>query len=123
MLKPATATDAQAMSLLEIATRRGGIRKGAKATEVVVTWSIAVEQLGHPLGTAEGEHLSAQIREYAAYWKTSERTAWRDLGRFREVFPEEESPARLAAIISAVAADRREQLSRGALGNVRLVAA
>lgn len=89
-----------ATSLLAIAVERGGIRKGARAGSVVVSWAIAERDLGRPLG--DDESLSAAVRDYAAYWKQSERTAWRELERFREVFGEE-SPARLARLIGDVA--------------------
>lgn len=106
------------VSLLEVAVRRAGLRKGAKAVEVVSTWAIATAKVGHELGAHEKGDLSSAIREYAAYWKLSERTAWRDLGRFREVFPEEESPARLAALVAGAGTEvlPAGHRARGVLG-------
>lgn len=95
------------MSLLEYALRRGGVIKGAKSVEVVITWAIATQELGHELGSEDTGSLSAAVREFGEYWRLSERTAWRDLHRFRAVFPEEESPARLAAVVIRTAGERR----------------
>jgi hypothetical protein len=86
-------------SLLNLAVRNAGVMKGAQAASVVVAWAVAVEDLGHELGADEGGHLSAAIREYAAYWKQSERTVWRELDRFKRAFPGEPTPARLAQIV------------------------
>lgn len=106
-------------SVLELALRRGGVWKGARATETIVAWALAERALGHPLGLGiRHEGVSAAMSEYAEYWKISERTAWRELHRFREVFPEEESPARLARLI-AHAADSRSE-ARAALADVPL---
>jgi hypothetical protein len=86
-------------SLLNVAVRRVGVFKGAQAASVIVSWAIAVEDLGHELGADEGGHLTAAVREYAAYWKLHERTAWREHKRFALAFPGEESPARLASVL------------------------
>ncbi len=90
-------------TLLELAVSRGGIFKGARAATVIASWAIAVRRLGHELGEDEGGHQTAAIREYSAHWRHGERTGWNDLRRFREVFPEEQSPARLAAIVNETA--------------------
>lgn len=90
------------MSVLELAVRRGGLWKGARAAEVIVAWAIAEQELGHELG---GGAIEAGVREYAEYWKQSERTAWRELRRFREVFREDQTPARLARLVRAAAAN------------------
>lgn len=94
------------VSLLQVAVQRAGLRKGSKAAVAVVSWTIAVQALERPLGEPGGGHLTAAVREYAAWWKISERGAWRDLQRFAAAFPEETSPARLAGVLAA-ALDRR----------------
>lgn len=84
--------------LLEHAIERGGVKRGAQAAAFVQSWAAATEALGHELG--EGEHLTAALQEYAAFWRVSERTAWNELHRFRGVFPAEQSPARLARLLA-----------------------
>jgi hypothetical protein len=108
----------QSATLLEVALKRAGVMKGARATEFVIAWGTAVSKLGHELGAAEGGHLSAAMREYASYWKVHERTAWRELHRFREVFPEEESPARLVVLLRELQQARRDE--RAALSELRI---
>lgn len=93
-------------SLLQQAVERAGTVKGARAAEMVATWALAEASLGHELGAGEGGHLSAAIREYSRYWKQSERTTWRELNRFRQVFPEQESPAAYAAALRQHQANR-----------------
>lgn len=95
-------------SLLAIAVQRAGLFKGGRAALVVVQWAVARQGLGRPLGEEEGGHVSAAVRDYAAWWRESERTGWRDLRRFRQAFPEEETPERLAALLGEVAAERAE---------------
>ena len=95
------------VSLLQVTAQRVGVMAGGRAAAVVAEWAIATHKLGHELG--QGGDVTAAVREYAAYWRHSERTAWRQLARFREVFPEEESPARLAGLVLEVsdASERR----------------
>ena len=81
--------------LLAIAGQNAGILRAGSAVSVLIQWSIAEAKVGHELG--QGEGLSAAVREYAKYWRMSERTAWRDLDRFRRGFPSEESPGRITA--------------------------
>jgi hypothetical protein len=92
-------------SLLEHAVARGGVVKGARAASVIVQWAIAERDLGHRLG--EGEGLSAAVREYAEYWRMSERTAWREVSRLRGVFGEAADPLALSAALRQ-AMDERE---------------
>lgn len=83
------------MAIGAASIERGGILKGARAAEVIMSWAIAEQKLGHQLG---GGELSAAIREHAEFWRQTERTSWNELRRFHEVWPksEEPSPARLA---------------------------
>lgn len=65
------------------------LKAGIKMGRVMATvWALAVaaESLGD---------WPSQV-EYAAYWKVSERSAQREWEAFREAFPGEESPDRLA---------------------------
>lgn len=115
------ATDGRTMSLLEVCVRNGGIRKGAKAAEVIVAWAIAEQKLGRRLGEGiRREGVSAAVCDYAKYWKMAERTAWRDLERFREVFPDDESPEHLASVLRAVMEQNGEKNANVAMSDVRL---
>lgn len=95
-------------SLLAIAVERAGLFKGGRAALIVAQWAVARQSLGHALGHDEGGHVTAAVREYSAWWRETERTGWRDLRRFREVFPEEETPERLAELLGDVRAKRKE---------------
>jgi hypothetical protein len=108
----------ESTGILQVAIERAGVLKGARAVEMVIAWSTAVRQLGHELGADEGGHLSAAVRDYSRYWKSSERTVWRELARFRAVFPEEESPARLAGMLLQLTDERRAE--RAAVSDLRL---
>lgn len=61
--------------------------KGAQAVAFLWTWAYTTRKLGRPPTRAE----------HAAEWKQSEREVYRDLALFRQAFPGEESPDRLAA--------------------------
>lgn len=99
-------------SVLEVAVTRAGIMKGARAADVVVSWTIAAGADGGDL--LPGAEVTSAVRAHAEYWRQSERTSWRDLRRFREVFPEETSPARLAAVLLAAVDERTEARLVGA---------
>jgi hypothetical protein len=94
--------------LMAAAIERVGVVHGSRAVAVVVAWATAERDLGHALGAADGAHLTAAVREYAEYWRRSQRTAWREVKRFRAAFPEEESPARLAGELERRSDARRE---------------
>ncbi len=93
-------------TLLEIATRRVGLYKATKALAVMVQWQVAREDLGHEPTT----------QEYRDWWKVSTATAYRDLARFREAFPSEQTPGRLLDATAASWASRPGRRSVGSLG-------
>lgn len=97
----------QTTSILAVAVQRAGLRRGSQAAAMVAAWAIAEHELGHELG--EDGSLSAAVREYAAWWKQSERTAWRELQAFKAAFPEEGTPGRLAGLLHDVANTRRQE--------------
>jgi hypothetical protein len=70
-------------------------------------WAIAVAAVGHPLGSltsqTNSEGVNAAVQEFDRYWMSSERTTWRRLNTFREVFPEYESPAEFAEVLGPAA--------------------
>jgi hypothetical protein len=72
--------------LEQIQRNTGSLRKTLQVGSTISAWAIAHRELGHtPL-----------VHEYASYWKISERTAWREMARFKEAFPHEDNPDRLA---------------------------
>jgi hypothetical protein len=68
----------------------GRIRAMKKASEALTTLSCLA------IAASRSENGFPTQAEYAAYWKQTERSAQRDWQRFREAFPSEESPERLA---------------------------
>ncbi len=68
----------------------GRIRAMKKASEALTTLSCLA------IAASRSENGFPTQAEYAAYWKQTERSAQRDWQRFREAFPTEESPERLA---------------------------
>ena len=80
--------------LISTAVRNAGLFRGSRACGVLASWAIAVAANG---GEPLGDSLSPAVRAYAKHWRTSERTAWRELKLFREAFPDEQDPGRLAA--------------------------
>lgn len=67
----------------------GQIKAAVQGAQVVADiWALAFA--AHQLG-----HWPTQP-EYAAFWKITDRTAQRQWARFRQAFPDESSPDRLA---------------------------
>ena len=64
---------------------RVGIRRGAKVLAFMIAWDLVRQELGH----------EPSVEEYAEWWRTSIRTAYREQALFRDAFPGEENPARL----------------------------
>ena len=96
-------------TLLEVCVGAAGgdvkaIRKGALVCEFILEWTIATKALGHDPG----------IEEFGRWWKHSEkmqRTAYRRLALFRELFPDEDTPKRFSALIIEAKAARKVELS------------
>lgn len=96
-------------TLLEVCVGAAGgnvksIRVGAQVCEFILEWTLATKALGHDPG----------IEEFGRWWKQSEkeqRTAYRRLALFRELFPDEGTPKRFAALIIEAKAARRVELS------------
>lgn len=72
--------------------RQKGLREGGRILAFIVTWGIALEDLGVE---------SMSVEQYAEYWGEHERTSYRDLDRFRQAFSEYgfRSPAGLLAVV------------------------
>lgn len=96
-----------AESLIEYAAARVGQVRAARVIAFMVQWNTARIDLGDEWPT---EGIEAEARAYADWWRLSERTAWRELARFREVFPDEPTPTRLLHLL------RAEQRRRGVAG-------
>ena len=77
-------------TLLEvIGERTGSLRRTYQVGKVITQWAMVREDLGR----------RPMVHEYATWWKVSERTAWREMARFSEAFPEEDGPDRLAQLV------------------------
>jgi len=93
-----------ARTLLEVCIARGGYLRGARVAEFVIEWTIAADDLGH----------QPSANEFAHWWRDrSERTTWRRLAQFKQVFPEFENPAPIAEQLLAEGRRRRSDLMAG----------
>jgi len=65
------------------------------------------------MATRALEH-EPSVREFGKWWKQSDkeqRTAWRRLEEFRELFPDEDTPRRLSAKIIEAKSGQKVELS------------
>jgi hypothetical protein len=86
-------------TLLEVINARtGSLRKTFKIGTFIAAWAVVRDDLGR----------KPFVHEYAAWWKVSERTAWREMALFTAAFPEEDGPDRLAELIGSVLPGRPE---------------
>lgn len=70
-------------SLLALCIERTGSHlKGARIAAFIVAWGLARQELGD----------SITVESYAAWWKQSRRTAFREQAEFREAFAPLETP-------------------------------
>ena len=96
-------------TLLEVCVAAAGgdlrsIRVGGQVCEFILEWTIATKALGHEPG----------IEEFGKWWKHSEkmqRTAYRRLALFRELFPDEDTPKRFAALLLEAKSAQKVELS------------
>jgi hypothetical protein len=72
-------------TLAMIAAGRVGVIKSARVMAFMVQWQIAADDLGR----------EPTVEEYAEWWNSSRRTAFREQALFREAFPGENTPRRL----------------------------
>lgn len=93
-------------TVIEIAVRNAGVRKGMRGATFLLEWSIAAADGVHFEGS-----VTDQLRAYMTWWDISERSAWRHLSEFRQAFPGEETPARLAAELAPNFADLVQRLA------------
>jgi hypothetical protein len=83
-----------ARTLLEVCIARGGIVKGARVCSFVIRWAMCADALGR----------EPEVVEYIEWWNERDRTAWRHLAEFREVFATDQTPQFLAAVIAPAVA-------------------
>lgn len=74
-------------SFMAVTIQRAGIRRGSDVCTFVLCWWALMSDKGGDEPT---------IDEYADHWKVSRATAYREQQRFREVWPEFETPAGVA---------------------------
>lgn len=98
------------VGLLEVCMRRAGgpFRggwRGQQVAEFVTCWAIAEADLGRPV---------ASMAEFLGWWQGAyaERTAYRRLEQFRELFPEHEWPREITAPLVAAIAERAERVTK-----------
>jgi hypothetical protein len=82
-------------TIIEVCLARAGVMKGARVQSFISLWSIASQRLGRPITVAD----------YAEYYGENERTVYRHLRSFREVFPAIETPQPIADAAIAHAED------------------
>jgi hypothetical protein len=75
----------------------GGTLKASKKASEALTTAACLAIAAH-LGAAENGGWPSQA-EYARYWKISERQAQREWAVFKQAFPREDSPDRLAKFL------------------------
>lgn len=106
-------------SLATIASSRVGALRAGRVLGFMVAWEMARAALGDDWPGDDG--ISAQVAAYADWWRESERTAWRNVDRFRAAFPGEDTPTRIMAAAAAARWDQRHGVA--GLGAVRLAGA
>lgn len=110
---------AKATTLLEVCVAAAGgryrdVRRGMRAFTFVVEWAWASYD-GH-----DGEPISTY--EFAAYWGTSDRNAWKRKAGFHDVFPARD-PNDIAQILVRAWRERgvrKGKLDRVAVGSVSI---
>lgn len=99
-------------TLLQLATDRVGQLRAGRVLAFMIAWQTARRALGDEW-PAEG--VEAQVRAYSAWWRQSERNGWRELDRFRQVWPDETTPS---ALMDAAASSWDERRGVQGLGAV-----
>jgi hypothetical protein len=85
----------------------GATPKASRVASFVVLWAMALEDLGND---------DLTLTEWKRWSNESERSAWRHLAEFRELFPEFETPTPLAVQLRREL--RRRKLSTVAAMNL-----
>lgn len=82
-------------SILEVAVSNIGIRRGGRAAADLVFWALAMTRAEW----AEAETIEDKVEIFSEVAIMSRRAAWRRLQAFREAFPDEADPFRLAGLL------------------------
>lgn len=97
-------------TLLELVyARTGSLRRTVQVAGFILAWGIARRELGR----------APKMDEYAAYWKTTRRTAFREQARFREAFPELDNPGPICDVLERA---RAEETAVGDFGELAAIA-
>ena len=101
------------MTVIDVAIRKLGVRKGFKACLYVAMWGIAAEAIGH---------APASPGEVADYWERSQATLYRGQVAFREAFAPEMTPERLWSLARKRVDDKlNEREAVGAVSSMKWV--
>jgi len=105
----------KAPSLIEVAIRNIGVRKGFKACLYIAMWGMAAEAIGH---------APVNPDEVAEWWKQSRSSCYRGQVAFREAFAPEMTPERLWSLARQRVEDKsNEREAVGAVSALEWVAA
>jgi len=84
-----------------IYARTGSMRHTLRISVLIQQWALVRRDLGR----------RPTVEQYYEWWKQSERTAYRDLALFREAFPDEDGPDRIAQWLNQRADELTEKLT------------
>ena len=88
-------------TLLELVyAQTGSLRKSAQVTAYISAWAVARRELGR----------DPSVEEYAEYWRESRRTAFRDQERFRQAFPNLDTPGPIVDVMETAGAGQADRL-------------
>lgn len=76
-------------TLASVAIERVGVRKGGRVLAFAMEWGLVVQELKR----------RPTVEEFAEFWKVSNATAYRDQARWRETFPEFDTPSDAWAVL------------------------
>jgi hypothetical protein len=91
-----------APTVFEYCVGQLGVMRGARLAGFIVCWSITSAQQGRAI----------TVEEYAEDWNENERTAYRRLAEFRQLFPAWDTPQ---VIADTVHEQKRDAAAAGAL--------
>jgi len=83
------ARDPKPVTLQQLAARHVGRLKSYRVVAFILCWGIAEDALGH----------SPTLEEYGDWWRESRATTFRQQALFRDAFPGESSPQRIADLL------------------------
>ena len=93
-------------------SRRVGLWNASRILAFIIAWGTMTEDLGRP---------PESIEEYADYWKTSHRSAYREQALFRKGLPGDATPTRIWEQARERLADRdNEDVAAAQLGTLDL---